>query len=163
MDVRDATAADTDQIVTCLRRSITELCAEDHHGDPAILDRWLENETPGQVEKWLAYPGWSMLVAVESGTVISVGYVSHDGEIAMNYVLPDARFRGVSRAMVQALEARARHHGATRSVVVSTTTARRFYERCGYVTHEWRQRVGYDVGNVAHPRVKDIDANLQKR
>jgi hypothetical protein len=39
MEIRDATANDTDQIVTCLRRSIAELCAEDHRNDPGILDR----------------------------------------------------------------------------------------------------------------------------
>ena len=114
MEIRDATPADTHQIVTCLRRSITELCAEDHHNDPAILDRWLENKTAEQVEKWLSNTGWSMLVAVEQGKVISVGFVSHGGDIAMNYVLPDARFQGVSRAMVRAMEARARSHGAER-------------------------------------------------
>ena len=154
MEIRDATPADTHQIVTCLRRSITELCAEDHHNDPAILDRWLENKTAEQVEKWLSNTGWSMLVAVEQGKVISVGFVSHGGDIAMNYVLPDARFQGVSRAMVRAMEARARSHGAERFVVVSTTTALRFYARQGYVPREWRQRVQYDIGNVAHPMVK---------
>jgi GNAT superfamily N-acetyltransferase len=72
----------------------------------------------------------------------------------MNYVLPDARFQGTSRAMVQAMEARTPEHGAERFVVVSTTTARRFYTRCGYVAREWRRHVQYDVGTIAHPMVK---------
>jgi GNAT superfamily N-acetyltransferase len=115
----------------------------------------LENKTPQNVEKWLSYPAWSMLVALESGQVVAVGYVSHDGEIAMNYVLPDARFRGVSRAMVQAMEMRAREHGAEKYVVVSTVTARRFYISNGYKPEEWRQRIHYDVGTVSYPMVKD--------
>jgi N-acetylglutamate synthase-like GNAT family acetyltransferase len=154
MEIRDATPDDTDQIADCLRRSITELCVEDHHDDPAILDRWLENKTTRQVGEWLSYPTWSMLVAVEQGRVIAVGYVSHAGEIAMNYVLPDARFRGISRSMVRAMEARAREHGAEKFFVVSTTTARRFYVSNGYRPEEWRERVRYDVGTVDYPMVK---------
>ena len=74
-----------------------------------------------------------MLVAVEDGAILGVAAVTDDGEITLNYVSPDARFRGVSRALVAALEARASARGNTRCTLVSTETALRFYRSAGYV------------------------------
>ena len=55
------------------------------------------------------------------------------GEITLNYVSPDARFRGVSKALLAALEARARELGNDVCTLASTETARRFYLAAGYV------------------------------
>ena len=52
--------------------------------------------------------------------------------IGLNYVSPDARFQGVSRALLGALEARASERGNTRCFLTSTQTARRFYLSRGY-------------------------------
>jgi GNAT superfamily N-acetyltransferase len=54
------------------------------------------------------------------------------GEILLNYVSPDARFRGASAALLAAMEARAVERGATRCTLTSTETARRFYRARGY-------------------------------
>lgn len=62
-----------------------------------------------------------------------MGSVTHAGKITLNYVSPDARFRGVSRGMLGVLEARAAAKGNTRCVLISTATARRFYKANGYV------------------------------
>jgi GNAT superfamily N-acetyltransferase len=48
-------------------------------------------------------------------------------------VAPDARFRGVSRALLKALEARAVERGNERCALTSTETAYRFYRSAGYV------------------------------
>jgi predicted GNAT family acetyltransferase len=58
--------------------------------------------------------------------------VSDAGEITLNYVSPDARFRGVSQALVRALEDRAIERGAGHCTLLSTATARRFYQDIGY-------------------------------
>ncbi|WP_349636608.1 GNAT family N-acetyltransferase [Tardiphaga sp. OK246] len=115
-----------------MRRSIAELCGADHHGDPAILRRWLANKTPKIVEGWIAHPDNFVLVAVEEETVLAVGIVRHDGEITCNYVSPDARFRGVSKAMLAQLEATARDHGNAVCNLISTETAHRLYLSAGY-------------------------------
>ena len=49
------------------------------------------------------------------------------GEITLNYVSPEARFRGVSRALMEHLEAQARQLGLDRCTLNSTETARKFY------------------------------------
>ena len=54
------------------------------------------------------------------------------GEITLNYVAPEARLRGVSRALLGALEARAAERGNTSCTLTSTETAHRFYRSSGY-------------------------------
>src|ERR1700754_3592550 len=132
MIIRDAIPEDAAAACETLRRSIEELCAADHHGDPAILRRWLSNKTPEIFRSWIK-PGNAMLVAIEDGRILAVGCVTDFGEITLNYVSPDARFRGVSSAMLSALEAHARERGNTQCTLESTETARRLYRARGYV------------------------------
>src|ERR1700730_9548986 len=97
MEIRDAVAEDAPGACQVLRRSISELCVADHRNDPTILMRWLSNKTPEIVASWIARPDNSVLVAVERDTILAVGSVTNAGEVTLNYVSPDARFRGVSR------------------------------------------------------------------
>ena len=131
--IRDARPEDAQAACEVMRRSIAELCFADHHDDPDILRQWLANKTPEIVGSWIGNPANSTLVATEAGVVLAVGLVRGLGEIELNYVSPDARFRGVSRLMMKALEARAIEKGALRCTLVSTETARRFYDAIGYV------------------------------
>ena len=124
---------DAAAVCEVLTRSILELCAADHRNDPAILARWLRNKTPESVASWIAAPGNSMLLAVEDAAILGVGLVTDAGEIGLNYVSPDARFRGISRAIMAALESRARERGNTRCTLTSTATARQFYLSGGYI------------------------------
>src|SRR5690349_5224597 len=102
MEIRDAVAADAAAACVVIRRSIKELCIADHHNEPAILERWLANKTPEIAASWIAQTGNSVLVAVEGAVILAVGAVTGGAEITLNYVSPDARFRGVSRAMLRA-------------------------------------------------------------
>ena len=133
MEIRDAVIEDAPAACEVTRRSIAELCVADHRNDPAILARWLSNKTPDNFASWIGLPGNSLLVAVEDGRILAVGSVTGAGKITLNYVSPDARFCGVSRALLGALEARAVERGNARCVLFSTETARRFYHANGYV------------------------------
>ena len=133
MEIREAVAGDAEEACNVMRRSITELCAADHGDDPAILARWLANKTAENVAVWIARPDASLLVAVESGAIVAVGMVTDAGEILLNYVSPDARFRGVSRALLVALEARPAERGTRQCRLESTESAHRFYRTAGYV------------------------------
>ena len=131
--VRDATSADAEAACAVLRASIVELCATDHNNDPVLLERWLANKQPEIIAGWIAQTDSSVLVAVEDDIVLAVGAVTDAGEITMNYVSPHARFRGLSRALLAALEARAAERGNTECRLHSTETAHRFYLANGYV------------------------------
>jgi GNAT superfamily N-acetyltransferase len=133
MEIRDAKAEDARAAAQVLRRSISDLCAADHGNDPVILAQWLSNKTPEIVASWMTMPNNSVLVAVEDDAILAVGAVTDTGLITLNYVSPDARFRGVSRALLRALEARALERGSVRCTLNSTETARRFYLANGYV------------------------------
>ena len=132
MLIRKAQIDEAAKACDVLRRSILELCGADHHNDPAIVRRWLANKTPAEVGSWIAHPDNVVLVAVEEEAVLAVGIVRSDGEITCNYVSPDARFRGVSKAMLAQLEAIARNHGNDVCHLISTETAHRLYLSAGY-------------------------------
>lgn len=151
--IRDAKPEDAAAACEVARRSIIELCAADHGGDPEIVARWLANKTPENMGAWIARPDASLLVAAEDGAILAVGMVSDAGEILLNYVSPSARFRGISRALLKALEARARERGAAIATLESTQTARRFYLSNGYVetgaaTMKFGMRSGYRMSKA---------------
>jgi ribosomal protein S18 acetylase RimI-like enzyme len=131
MNIRDATPEDGPAACEVMRRSIAELCVADHRNDPAILGRWLSNKTPEIFRSWIRSDN-SLLVAVENDDILAVGCVTDDGEITFNYVSPQARFCGVSTALLASLEKRAIERGNEVCKLESTETARRFYRARGY-------------------------------
>jgi GNAT superfamily N-acetyltransferase len=133
MEIRTAKVEDAAEACNILRRSIAELCRKDHHDDPIILGKWLSNKTPDNVLSWITHPDNCVAVATEGARIIGVGAMMRSGEITLNYVSPDARFRGVSKATLKWLEARALELGNVRCALKSTETARRFYLSNGYV------------------------------
>lgn len=131
--VRQATGADASAATEVLRRSITELCVADHQNDAAKLDPWLANKTVENIGRWISSERNYCVVALIGGEVSGFGMMTLLGEIQLCYVHPPARFRGVSRALLEALEQRARMLGLRRLGLQSTATARRFYEARGFV------------------------------
>ena len=131
MEVRNAVPEDAPAACEVMRRSIVELCFADHRNEPAILERWLSTKTPEIFKSWIR-PDNSLLVAVEDSSILAVGSITDAGEITLNYVLPGARFRGVSTTLLAALETRAIERGNERCTLTSTETARRFYLARGY-------------------------------
>ncbi|MAN78130.1 MAG: hypothetical protein CML24_13295 [Rhizobiales bacterium] len=82
--------------------------------------------------KWIDDPFNTIFVAFANGRMVSAGGV-RDGEgIVLNYVHPESRFMGVSGAMMVHLEEMLRGRGVPVANLVSTITARRFYEARGY-------------------------------
>jgi N-acetylglutamate synthase-like GNAT family acetyltransferase len=77
-----------------------------------------------------------VVVAEEAGAILGVAAMNNSGKITLNYVSPDARFRGVSTAIMQRLEAQARALGLRECVLETTQTALRFYRSLGYVKSE---------------------------
>jgi len=132
VEIRDATVEDAEAACEVTRRSIVELCVADHQNDAAVLALWLGNKTRDNFAAWMTHQNNTFLVAVEQGVVVGIGALTDAGEITLNYVSPDARFRGVSRALLGALESRARQQRNTRCTLISTETAHRFYRDSGY-------------------------------
>ena len=132
MEIRVARTEDAEQACAVLRRSIQDLCQADHHGDAARLADWLANKSPQNVATWISNPQSHVFVATEGETILGVAAMTTAGEITLNYVSPDARFRGVSKALIDRLEAQARELGLERCTLNSTETALSFYLSRGY-------------------------------
>ena len=130
--VRAATAADVLAMSRVLIASITELCEADHKGNADAIAAWTRNKTHDGVAAMLEAPGNRMFVAEREGAVAAVGCVVGDAEIGLNYVDPAHRFRGVSRALLAAMEAAMREAGAAEGRLKSTSTAHRFYLDAGW-------------------------------
>lgn len=135
-------AAEACQVV---RQSIEDLCSTDHGGDPAILARWLSNKTPERFMEWIGANPTGVIVGAGSGEVAGVGMVFPDGRIALNYVAPWARFRGVSKGLLRAMESEAAGLGNGCCTLTSTVTAHRFYRSYGY------EDVGPPVASFGKP------------
>ncbi len=132
LSIRRARVTDGEAAIATLRRSISELCLADHHGAADRLEPWLANKTVANWTAWIAREDAVFLVAERDAAVVGVGAATFGGDILLNYVHPEARFSGVSKALLAALEAEVRRHSARRCRLQSTVTARAFYVACGY-------------------------------
>lgn len=130
MEIRRASADDADEACAVVRRSIVELCHADHQGDAPTMTAWLANKTAANMRRWIAQ--WHVFVAVEDERMAGVGAIRASGEIALNYVSPDARFSGVSKALLRRLEQQAAEMGVEVVTLLSSATAHRFYGAVGY-------------------------------
>jgi GNAT superfamily N-acetyltransferase len=117
---------------TVIRRSIEDLCIADHDGAPEILGPWLANKKPDIVRSWIEGNPGGVIGGVSNQGIGGVGGLLPGGRITMNYVAPWARFRGVSKGMMRALEARAAEQGEGFCTLTSTVTAHAFYLSLGY-------------------------------
>ena len=129
---RPARPDEADEACTVLRRSIEDLCKADHGDDSSLLGAWLANKTPENVAAWIAANPTGFLVGVGPDGIVAVGSVTATGDILLNYVAPWARFSGVSKGLLRAMEDHAAGLGATICTLTSTITAHDFYLRCGY-------------------------------
>jgi GNAT superfamily N-acetyltransferase len=134
--IRAAHPADAAAACEVVRRSIVELCVRDHQNNPEWLADWLANKTPENFCAWIADAESRMFVAACEDTILAVGLIRTSGDIALNYVSPDGRFQGISRAMLRTLEDTARALGHRKVVLTSTITAHDFYLAAGYADCE---------------------------
>jgi ribosomal protein S18 acetylase RimI-like enzyme len=133
MLVRCARDGDEGPASDLVRRSVTELCATDHRGDAQVLARWLATGTPEDFRRWTGGADRSVCVAVrDDGRLAAVGMVAWRGEILLNFVAPEARFLGASKALMAHMEGHLRARGVRRVTLFSTHVARRFYRSLGY-------------------------------
>ena len=143
MRIRKARMDDVEAMSRVLIDSITELCGADHGGEQINIARWTANKSPETLTRWIANPASSMFVAEAAGKICCVGSFS-GAEIQLNYVAPDARFRGFSKAMLKRLEEEMHKDGVLRAQLTTTATAQRFYRAAGWTdTGEPEEMFGF--------------------
>ncbi|MEP4766981.1 MAG: GNAT family N-acetyltransferase [Roseibium sp.] len=130
--VEPANSVDAHEIAKLLHRSIIELCTDDHAGDPGRYEPWLDNKTAENVDSWISGTGKCFTAIDENRKVLGVALGRLDGHVLLIYVLPEARFTGVSKALIRALESCFQDRGLDDIHVKSTATAERFFRSLGY-------------------------------
>jgi GNAT superfamily N-acetyltransferase len=156
MEIRAASIDDAESACIMLRRSIAELCHDDHRGDAATIAAWLANKTAETMRRWIAQS--HVFVATERTILLGVGAVAGSGEITLNYVSPDARFRGVSKAILVRLEQHAAQCAVKNIRLHSTATAHRFYLSAGYAD-DGEPVKGFGV-TFGYPMIKQLNSRL---
>ena len=131
--VRVATVEDAEIACHVLRRSIAECCVEDHKNGASVLNLWLKNKTPQNVRTWFQHPGNFPVAAELDGKMVGVALMSKSGEIALCYLVPEARFIGAGKALLSFMEIEAARRGLDSLHLESTATARAFYLRNGFL------------------------------
>jgi GNAT superfamily N-acetyltransferase len=155
MQIRATHSDNADSACAIVRRSITELCHQDHRGDPATIAAWLANKTAENMCRWIDQG--HVFVATEETVILGVGAIANSGEITLNYVSPAARFQGISKAILARLEKQAAELGVKSIVLQSTATAHRFYLSAGY-TDNGRPVGGFGM-TTCHPMIKQLNSS----
>ena len=136
VSVRKAEEGDAQAACALIRRSILDLCQQDHGGDALTLEGWLCNKTPENMAFWITNPGTHVFIAERDGVMAGVGAVTDYGEILLAYVEPAQRFKGVTHALLKEMGATCRGGIVERMSLTSTETARDFFLGRGYQLEE---------------------------
>jgi len=142
MQVRPAQIVDADDAIEVVRQSIQRLCERDHKGDPATLSLWLSNKTAENMRRWI--DTHAVFVAIDEERIVGVAAVRADGYVLLNYVAPEARFRGASKSLIDEIEIWASGRGIECLALDSTATALRFYQSNGW-TRAGQPQPGFGV------------------
>lgn len=127
--IRPADPGDAAEAARVVASSICALCRADHGGASDLIAQWTANKTPGQMRRWIASGPLALVVAEREGRIVGVGATVAPDEVALMYVDPEARFTGVSNALLADLE---RRLPAGTGRLTSTATARAFYLARGW-------------------------------
>lgn len=147
----------SEELCNLLIESITTNCAIDYNNDPQIIREWLENKTPENISQWINSANNLSLVAFDASKNKSAGFIlmNKDGEILLNYVLPAYLYQGVGKALLKEIERIAKSSGIKVLSVVSTITAKTFYEKNGFVKNGEPEYVGDILGDF--PLIKHLN------
>ncbi|MFK0167045.1 GNAT family N-acetyltransferase [Rhizobium sp. NPDC090279] len=133
MIIRRATEGDAARGCWLLRRSFAELCGRDHLWDPVRIQEGIAEKTPENWHQWVNSTSADLYVAETAAALVGVGLLTHRGEIILNHVCPDHRFRGISKGLLAHMECEGRMLGLVFCYVGSTRTAMSFYQSAGYM------------------------------
>lgn len=152
MEIREACMEDAEESCAVIQRSIAELCEVDHQGDAPTISLWLANKTAENMRRWIAQT--HVFVATEHGRIVGVGAITKSGEITLNYISPDMRFRGIGKLLLRRMERQASELGVRTITLQSSLTALRFYDSAGYRT-DGPPTKGCGI-TFCHPMIKKL-------
>ena len=144
--IQRANSVYAEEIARLMQRSIVELCVDDHGSDPGTYSPWLASKTGDKVEKLVNGTGRSVAAFNESRSVVGFAMGTPEGEVVFNYVAPEYRFQGISKALLRDLENYFAACGNSHATLTTTLTAEKFHVSRGYKdTGKSKQHLGHSV------------------
>ncbi|NKB35524.1 MAG: GNAT family N-acetyltransferase [Pseudomonadales bacterium] len=141
VEIRKAQVSDARQCSEVLCSSIRELCSADHNDDEQLILKWIDNKTEENFRKWILDESTQFFVAEFEEKIRGVGAINLPDEVALNYVSPKFRYKGISRAILVVLENALIESGCCKGRLTSTITAHKFYQASGWadvkMMHSW--------------------------
>ncbi|MFD5214554.1 GNAT family N-acetyltransferase [Microbacterium sp. NPDC058345] len=152
--IRDYRAADAPATLRVFLEAITITASADY--SPEQISAWARPEQR-RLDDWdRSMSARSGFVALVQGAVAGFSDVSGDGHVDMMFVSPAAGGRGVGRALMHEVEARARQAGAPRLWADVSITARGFFEHAGFTVQTEQHPVTGGVRMTNYRMVKTL-------
>jgi len=152
--IRQAQSSDASAICELLHQSIRRLCFDDHHNDENVLSQWLGNKTTENMVKWVSLEDIFTIVCVNQSRIIGVGSMGADGDIHLCYVSPDWIAAGVGNMLLIAMLDIAKSLNISQVRLVSTQTAKTFYEHHGF---KCTDKPEWGFGILGYPMSRSVD------
>jgi putative acetyltransferase len=144
--IRTAVAADVEGIMTTHLSAISEICSTAY--EPHEINAWLSGgRNPDRYLPGIA-DGRFLVALLDEAFAGFCDFDLSTGEVCGMFVAPTYVRRGIGRALLQTVEARARQGGVRRLCLRATLNAIGFYEAQGFVVDEmslFRLRSGVDL------------------
>ncbi len=139
--------------------SITEICAVDYNHDPQIISEWTANKTPRNIAQWIKSSSNISFIVKEriNNKVLGFALMNNTGEILLNYVLPGYLHRGIGTLLLDKIDKTARQLKLNEISVTSTITAKKFYEKNGFIENGEPKLVGNILGDF--PLIKYLSVS----
>lgn len=145
---------DAIDICYVLIRSIIYVCGPDYLNDEEIIDEWLKNKTPENIEQWISSPNNFSYKAIDNEkNIVGFTLMNRAGEILLNYVGPGYLHRGIGKLFLQKFEEVAKFNNISEMSVDSTITARNFYLRNGFSLCGEPKMIGNIVGEFPMKKI----------
>jgi putative acetyltransferase len=138
LQIRMATPADAPALGALVQRAIRTSNAADY--EPAIIDMMCANFAPDKVLERMAVR--DVFAAVHGGDIIgTVSFSLPRNKLYSLFIDPRVQRGGIGQHLVRHIEQHATGLGCTTLQLSASITARAFYERLGYETITFEERV----------------------
>ncbi len=119
-------------IDTVISDAIVNLCEQDHQNQVHLIETWLTQRSPENLERLLFGGSGQGFVSIVDGQIAGVAFIDTDGRLHLCYVHSSYTAQGIGRALLASAEQQARAWGLTQVTMTSTATAKEFYLAQGY-------------------------------
>ena len=152
MLLRDYKTSDCPAMAQLFFDTVHEINAKDY--TKKQLDVWATGSV--DLEEWnLSFLEHNTLVAEMDGKIAGFADMDHTGYLDRLFVHKDYQGIGIATALVKELELRAKEAGISRFETYASITAKRFFEKQGYMVEAENQVIRKGIMLVNYKMLKD--------